>query len=466
MQTFLAIISYYALIFAFFYLFAHSIGKNIWNNAEKKLPLHRLIEQTMNKLTKFTLALMAFVMPLKAETFTNLEMKLPKLPQYSDSIGYGYDLQTAWDGKANTPFFISVNVPDGNYRVTVTLGSKKRTANTTVRCESRRLFIENQPTKKGELITKTFVVNKRDLDYIDEKGRPAKVLIKKNEGGKLHWDNKLTFEINGDAPAIQSIKIEQDTIVPTLYLCGNSTVVDQSNEPWASWGQMVPRFLGDSLSVANYAESGLAVASFIGQKRWDKILSRLKKGDYVILEFGHNDQKADDRVGNGAYYAFSHQVKQILDQCRQKGATFILCTPTMRRSFQGNTVVNTHKDYPEAIRGIAQREGLLCIDLQNMTKAFYESMGPEKSTQAFVHYPANTWPDQPKALADNTHFNPYGAYEIAKMVVQGILNSNLDDLKKRISPDFKGFDPAHPDAVEDFHWNVSPFVNMTKPDGN
>lgn len=420
----------------------------------------------MKHLAQIVLSSMLLALPLKAETYTNLEMKLPKLPVYTDSIGYGFDQQTTWDGKANTPFFLSVNVPDGNYRVTVTLGSKKRAATTTVRCESRRLFVENLSTKKGELVTKTFVVNKRDLNFINEKGQQDRVKIKPNEGGKLHWDNKLTFEINGDAPAIQSIKIEQDTVVPTLYLCGNSTVVDQSNEPWASWGQMVPRFLNDSISVANYAESGLAAATFLAQNRWAKIYSQLKKGDYVILEFGHNDQKADNRVGNGAYYAFSYQVKQILDQCRQKGATFILCTPTMRRSFKGNIVENTHKDYPAAIRDIAKREGLLCIDLQDMTKAFYEAMGPEKSTQAFVHYPANTWPDQPKALADNTHFNPYGAYEIAKMVVQGILNSNLDDLKKRISPDFKGFDPAHPDAVEDFHWNNSPFVNMTKPDGN
>lgn len=405
---------------------------------------------------------------LHAQTteFEPIEMKFPKLPALSDATGYGYDLQTQWDGKAQTPFFVSANVPDGNYRVTVTLGSKKRAASTTIRCESRRLFIENVATKRGELVTKTFIVNKRNVHFVNEKGQPDRVKLKPNEGGKLHWDEKLTIEVNGDAPAVQSIRIERDTVSPTLYLCGNSTVVDQSNEPWASWGQMVPRFLDDSLSVANYAESGLAAASFLTQNRWAKIYSLLRPGDYVILEFGHNDQKADGRVGNGAYYAFSHQVKQILDQCRAKGATFILCTPTMRRSFKDGVVVNTHKDYPAAVRDIARREGLLCIDLQDMTKAFYEAMGPEKSTQAFVHYPANTWPDQPTALADNTHFNPYGAYEIAKMVLQGIRQSNLEGLKKHISPDFQGFNPAQPDPVESFHWNVSPFVNMTKPDGN
>ncbi|MCR5394385.1 MAG: rhamnogalacturonan acetylesterase [Bacteroidales bacterium] len=420
----------------------------------------------MKRLTFIFLMCCAVMLHAQTTEFEPIEMQFPKLPTFSDATGYGYDLQTQWDGKAQSPFFVSANVPDGNYRVTVTLGSKKRAASTTIRCESRRLFIENVATKRGELVAKTFIVNKRNVHFVNEKGQPDRVKLKPNEGGKLHWDEKLTIEVNGDAPAVQSIRIERDTVSPTLYLCGNSTVVDQSNEPWASWGQMVPRFLDDSLSVANYAESGLAAASFLAQNRWAKIYSLLRPGDYVILEFGHNDQKADGRVGNGAYYAFSHQVKQILDQCRAKGATFILCTPTMRRSFKDGVVVNTHKDYPAAVRDIARREGLLCIDLQDMTKAFYEAMGPEKSTQAFVHYPANTWPGQPTALADNTHFNPYGAYEIAKMVLQGIRQSNLEGLKKHISSDFQGFNPAQPDPVESFHWNVSPFVNMTKPDGN
>jgi len=402
---------------------------------------------------------------LHAEEFASLTVDFPKVAAYSKDSGYGYDMNTQWDGRAKTPFFFSVNVPDGNYRVTVTIGSKKRAANTTIRCESRRLYIENLATKKGEFVTRSFVVNKRDSLYTDAKGKAMKVRLKPGEDGRLHWDSKLTIEVNGDAPAIQRIQIERDDNVPTLYLCGNSTVVDQSNEPWASWGQMIPRFLNDGISVANYAESGLAVATFLGQNRWAKILSLLKKGDYVILEFGHNDQKTDNRVGNGAYYAFSHQVKQILDQCREKGATFILCTPTMRRSFKNGVNMNTHKDYPDAIRAIAKREGLLCIDLQAMTGKFYEAMGEEASTKAFVHYPAGTWLGQDKALADNTHFNPYGAYEIAKMVAAGLAHSELP-ISNFVLPEFKDFDPARPDAVETFHWNNCPFVDMTKPDGN
>ena len=413
----------------------------------------------------FLLLLLCALCTLHAETFTSLSVDFPKVTAFSDEQGYGYDYGTQWDGKATSPFFFSVNVPDGNYRVTVTFGSRRRAAHTTVRCECRRLMVENVVTRKGETLTRTFVVNKRNTRFTDEKGNSSEVRIKDSERGYLHWDDKLTFEVNGDAPAIQHIQIERDDQVPTLYLIGNSTVVDQSTEPWASWGQMIPRFLNDQVAVANYAESGMAVAPFIAQNRWAKILSLLKEGDYVLLEFGHNDQKTDDRVGNGAYYAFSYHVKEILDQCRQRGATFMLCTPTMRRSFQGNVVVNTHKDYPEAIRAIAQREHLLCIDLQQLTGRFYEAMGPELSTQAFVHYPANTWPNQTKALADNTHFNPYGAYQIAKMVAHGLLHSDLP-LARCVLPEVSDYDPAHPDDREAFKWNPCPFIDLVKPDGN
>lgn len=101
---------------------------------------------------------------------------------FNEEQGYGYDLQPAWDGKSNQPFFFSVNVPDGNYKVTVTLGSKDSAGNTTVRAESRRLFIENLPTKKGETLVESFTVNKRNM-YINGK---QKVKIKPREKNKLN----------------------------------------------------------------------------------------------------------------------------------------------------------------------------------------------------------------------------------------------------------------------------------------
>lgn len=214
--------------------------------------------------------------------------QLSDAPRYSEETGYGYDLTATPEKGSKSPFFFSVRVPDGNYKVTVRLGSKKQAGVTTVRGESRRLFVENLPTKKGQFVDETFIINKR-TPRISEK---EYVRIKPREKAKLNWDDKLTLEFNGDAPVCQSIRIEPaDPSVITVFLCGNSTVVDQDNEPWASWGQMIPHFFGTDVCIANYAESGESANTFIGAGRLKKALSQMKKGDYLFMEFGHNDQK-------------------------------------------------------------------------------------------------------------------------------------------------------------------------------
>lgn len=380
---------------------------------------------------------------------------------YSTTIGYGYDMTTLAPVEAGKPFFFSVNVPDGNYRVTVTLGSKKRAGNTTVRAESRRLFIENFVTKKGALQQISFIVNKRNT-LIGENDR---VRIKDREKAKLNWDDKLTIEINGDTPACSGIRIEPANDVMTLWLCGNSTVVDQDYEPWASWGQMIPRWFDDRIAIANYAESGETAASFIAANRLKKIMTLAKKGDYLFVEFGHNDQK-QKAPGSGAYYNFATNLKQFIDEAKAKGVIPIFVTPTQRRTFDNNgKITESHGDYPDAMRWVAKREGIQVIELHDMTRTFFETLGVEGSKKALVHYTANTFPGQTTALADNTHFNPYGAYEVAKMVVQGMKERQLPFVN-HIKEEFKGFDSTHPDDYNTFHWNESPFFEALKPDGN
>lgn len=383
---------------------------------------------------------------------------------WSEESGYGYDFEPAWDGKSNAPFFFSVNVPDGNYRITVTLGSKKKNAVTTVRAESRRLFLDSEATKKGKTVEKTFIVNKRNLSYTDAKGNVKKVNVKEREVTKRNWDDKLTLEFNGAAPAIQQLRIERIEC-PTIFLCGNSTVVDQDYEPWCSWGQIITRYLDAEVAVANYAESGETAEGFIARGRLAKIVSQMKEGDYIFVEFGHNDQKADKKIGNGAFYAFQHQLKIFYDNAREKGASMVLCTPTRRRHFDDNgKIKDTHVDYPEAMLFMGQREGIPVVDLQKMTKQMYEAWGVEGAKRALVHYPAGTYPGQDKPFADDTHFNPFGATEVAKCVLQG-LKSQQHPLAAHII-DFESFDPEHPDMPETFHWDDSPFSEVAKPDGN
>lgn len=122
------------------------------------------------------------------------------------------------------------------------------------------------------------MINKRNT-HISEK---ENVRIKPRERQKLNWDDKLTLEFNGDAPQLSELIIEKINNVPTVFLCGNSTVVDQDNEPWASWGQMIPRFFNDSICFANYAESGESANTFIGAGRLKKALTQMKPGDYIL----------------------------------------------------------------------------------------------------------------------------------------------------------------------------------------
>ncbi len=392
------------------------------------------------------------------QTF-DFDMTKPQ-PLYNAATGYGYDLQPApTKDRPNAPYYFSVRVGDGNYRVRVVIGSKKRAAETTVRAEGRRLMVHNVATKKGKFETYEFVVNKRS-PQIDDKTR---VRIKDREKDYLAWDDKLTLEFNGDAPAVQSIHIERDDRVPTIYLCGNSTVVDQNSEPWASWGQMITRWFGPGVAISNHAESGLTARTFIGGGRLDKILTTLKPGDLLIAEFGHNDEK-EKRPGDGAWYHYVYNLKIFIDQVRAKGADIVFCTPTQRRAFDDDhkTLKNTHGEFPAAMKSVADREKVPVIDLNQMTKTFFETLGFEDSKRALVHYPKELYG---RELADNTHFNPYGAYEVAKCVVMGMKQLQLP-LVQYLRPEWQDFDPAQPDDWQTFKWAPSPMKDIVKPDGN
>lgn len=369
-------------------------------------------------------------------------------------------IDTLLNKVSSQPFTFSAQVPDGNYRVTVTLGNKKKAGQTIVRAESRRHYFDMITTKKGKYETVSFVVNKHN-PVIDAKTR---VKLKPRETDYKNWDDSLNLSFCGPMPAVQRIQIEPIKNVTTVFLCGNSTVVDQENEPWASWGQMITRWFGEGVAFANYAESGLSCTTFLAQLRLDKILTQLKAGDYVIVEFGHNDEK-EKKAGDGAWYSYSRNLKIFADRVKSAGGHIIFCTPTARRAFKDGRNQNTHGDYPEAMKTVARREHVPVIDLTAMSTTFYETLGEEGSKKALVHYPANTFPGQDKALADNTHFNPFGAWEIAKMIVMG-LKQMESPLVQHLRADWQDFNPAHPDDPNAFIWYTSAGAVLVKPDGN
>ena len=359
------------------------------------------------------------------------------------------------------PFYFVVDLPEGHYKVLLTLGGSPTGSSTTVKAESRRLMLEEVKTGKDEMVQKTIVVDVRTPQI----NATERIKIKDRELKYLNWDNKLTLEFNGINPSISALEIRKADELPTIFLAGNSTVTDQECEPWASWGQMLPRFLKPEIVVANYAESGETLLSFKREKRLQKLLSQLKAGDYLFIEFAHNDQKPGDNHLD-AFTTYKDELKYYIAQARKKGGIPVLVTSMNRRRFDGRgKVVNTLENYPEAMRQTAAEEKVSLIDLNAMSRDFYEAMGPENSKKAFVHYPANTYPGQDKALADDTHFNPYGAYELAKCIVASIIQQKMDLSKYLIDP-ASVFNPSQPDPVSDFHWFESPSVNVLKPDGN
>jgi lysophospholipase L1-like esterase len=359
------------------------------------------------------------------------------------------------------PFYFVVDLPEGHYELILTLGGSAEGSSMTLKAESRRLLFENVKTEPGKTVQKTVVIDVRYPEMAKQEG----IKLKEREVNYLNWDHKLTLEFNGEHPCVAAIEIKKADHLPTIFLAGNSTVTDQENEPWASWGQMFPNFLKPEVVVANYAESGETLLAFKRENRLQKILSQMKTGDYLFMEFAHNDQKPG---GNhlDAMTTYKDELKYFIAEARKKGGKPVLVTSTNRRRFDENgKIINTLEEFPEAMRQLVKDENIPLIDLNAMSKTLYETLGVENSKKAFVHYPANSYPGQDKPLADDTHFNPYGAYELAKCVMQGVLQT-IPDLAKYIRDDWQQFDPSNPDPVAGFRWYESPSVNLAKPDGN
>jgi lysophospholipase L1-like esterase len=364
---------------------------------------------------------------------------------------------------SDRPFLFGVALPEGDYDVTVTLGDSAA-ATTTVKAEARRLMLEQLRTAPGQWVTRTFTVNVRTPRIA---GSADSVRLKPREVGSATWDDRLTLEFNGSRPAVRSISVAPTRRrPPTVYLAGNSTVVDQTVEPYAAWGQMVPRFFRPGeVVVANHAESGETLRSFVGERRLAKVMSTIQPGDWLFVEFAHNDQKPGPSYVE-PYTTYKAQLKRFVDAARAKGATPVLVTSTQRRTFgEDGRIVNTLGDYPAAMRQLAAEEQVALIDLTAMSTRFYEALGPERSKRALVHHPAGTYPGQTAELKDDTHFSNYGAYQLARMVVQGIRDARLP-LARHLLPGLPPLDLALPDDPERFAVPASPPALTVKPAGS
>jgi lysophospholipase L1-like esterase len=383
---------------------------------------------------------------------------------YSETSA-GWDLKTApkvdnGTCSSDKPFFFSIPVPEGNYRVKILFGGPAETV-VTVRAEARRLMLEKVAVKANGTLERIFDVNVRVPEFLNPDGTANRVRLKQREFGNLDWDNKLTLEFNGANPSFHAFSItpieSHDDVV--VYLAGDSTMVDQDSEPWASWGQQLPRFFLPGVVIANNAESGETSASFQGELRFAKIMSVIKTGDFFFMQFNHNDQKP----GAVPLDKYKEILTSFVTQVRAKNAIPVIVTAQHRRSFDATGhITNSLGDYPAAARQVAADTHTYLIDLTAMSEVLFNAMGDEGSKHAFMYFPANTFPGQNNAYADNTHFNGYGAYELARCIVNGIRENKMY-IAAHIDPTVPNLDPAKPDPFATFSLPQTPSQRKEDP---
>ena len=360
-----------------------------------------------------------------------------------------------------SPFCFTARVArEGNYRVTVTLGDAAGETTTTIKAELRRLMVERISTRRGQFETVSFVVNTRTPRIAAREGIAAgEVRLKaprETTQEAWAWDDALTLEFSNARPAVCAIVIEA-VDVPTLFLIGDSTVCDQSKEPYNSWGQMLPRWFNSDVAIANHGESGETYRDSIGRRRLDKILSLMKPGDWLMMQFGHNDQKQIVAGNGGPFTTYPEEIKRHVDGVRARGGTPVIISPMERRGFDSEGKVRPSLiEYATAARDTASKLGVAFIDLNAMSKILYAALGPERSAKAFA---------APGGNVDNTHHNNFGSYELAKCVVQSIRAQNLA-IARHIVADFKGFDPAQPGDPDAFRIPASGNFTNVRPLGD
>ncbi|MEH0167344.1 GDSL-type esterase/lipase family protein [Roseateles microcysteis] len=364
---------------------------------------------------------------------------------------------------ANTgkPFYVGFDLPEGNYEVRLLLGDDAAPSDTTVRAELRRLMLERVMVPAGGSLEQRFTVNIRTPKIAARPGLEAGSVKLKAPRETVEeawgWDQRLTLEFTGTNPAVRRIEVVPVSATPTLFLLGDSTVADQSQEPYASWGQMLPRFFKPGVAVANHGESGETFRDSLARRRLDKILSVLKPGDTVLFQFGHNDQK-QQKDGSGNAETYRAELKQHIEAVRAFGGTPVVVSSMERRNFDEQAKVRPSLiEYAEAARQVAKELDAPFIDLNAISKRVYEALGVEGSRAAFAQ------PEPGKI--DNTHHSNYGAYQLAKAIAQGLRDAKLP-VAALLREDFAGYEAGRPDAVAGFVLPASPRFTHERPLGD
>lgn len=227
-----------------------------------------------------------------------------------------------------------------------------------------------------------------------------------------------------------------------IFLAGDSTMADKEKKafPETGWGMVLPSYFNNDVVIENHARNGRSTRTFISEGRWDFLMSRVSDGDYVVIQFGHNDQSKQkvDRYTPPADY--KKNLERFVTDVRAKGGIPILCTPVERRKFdKDSNFVDQHGVYPSLVRQVAKEMKVYLVDMQHSSMDFVINAGNEGSKQYYMHvkpgesekYPIEKFPN---GNEDNTHFKPAGAMEMAREFVEGLQQLGIKPLVDNLKP--------------------------------
>jgi len=227
-------------------------------------------------------------------------------------------------------------------------------------------------------------------------------------------------------------RAEPDQTGFSIFMVGDSTMADKPvipPNPERGWGQMLPMYFQDGVRIENHAVNGRSTKSFIDQDRWNAITNRLRPGDYVIIQFGHNDEKkTDPKRYTEPFGGFKTNLAMFIRESRKHGAIPILATPIARRKFDDHGgLVDTHRDYVKAMREVALEQQVPLLEMNTRSAELLTRLGPESSKRLYDWIPAGEFERCSKGLTDDTHFNAYGASRMCDLAV-GEIESNVPKL--------------------------------------
>ena len=214
----------------------------------------------------------------------------------------------------------------------------------------------------------------------------------------------------------------------TVYIAGDSTAANKTADkrPETGWGEMLQQYFDPAkVKIVNEAQNGRSTKSFIDEGRWKSIVDRLRKGDWIFIEFGHNDEKKDKPAVYASPKDYKANLVKFIKETRAKGATPVLLTPLARRKFENDVLVKTHGEYPDAVKNVGTEQGAAVIDMESKSAAVLTRYGNEGSRKLFLQLKPSENPNYPKGVEDNTHFNPKGAGKMAALAVEGIREDKL-----------------------------------------